>query len=240
MVEGPAYKRLADVLRHQIRGGHLPAGTRLPSFPQLGQQHGVGADAARQAVTILRDEGLVETRHGAGSFVRVFPRVTRAQWGSGMTIQDDHDTESGWRTADVVVTEVPAPSDVAEALGLEPGTSVVARSRRLLVDDRPVQLATSYYPMEIAHGTALTYTSPGPGGAHARLAEMGHAPARFRDRIEDRAPEPAERADMALPVSGSRVLDVTRLAFSADDRCVEVNHVVMDAAVYVAEYDFNA
>lgn len=240
VVEGPAYKRLADELRNQIRGGHLPAGTRLPSLPQLGQQHSVGADVARQAVGILRDEGLVETRHGAGTFIRAVPVTTRAQWGSGKAIQDDHDTESRWRTMDVVVTEVPAPSDVADALNLETGAPVVARTWRSLAGDRPVRRVTSYYPVEIARGTALTYTSTGPGGAYARLAEMGHEPVRFRDRIEDRAPDPTEQTDLALPVSGSRVLDVTRLAFSTDDRCVEVKRIVMDAAVYVLEYDFNA
>lgn len=119
MVEGPGYRRLADELRNQVLNGQLPAGTRLPSFPQLGQQHGVGAEVARQAVAILRDEGLVETRHGAGTFIRALPRSTRVQWGSDKAFHD-HDSGSRWRTVDVVVTEVPAPSDVAEALGVQP------------------------------------------------------------------------------------------------------------------------
>jgi GntR family transcriptional regulator len=244
---GPAYRRVADDLRAQIRAGKLPAGTRLPSLPQLGQQFDVSGDVARQAIAVLRAEGLVETRQGAGAFVRTFAQITRsspgrlsrAQWGSGKAIQD-HDTGPRWRTVDVVVSETPAPSDVAEALGLEPGGVALSRARRFLVDDRPVQLATSYYPLEIVHGTAITYTDTGAGGSYARLAELGHAPVRFTESVIARAPQPDEAFDLALPRAGGLVFDLTRYAYTADDRCIEVNRMVLDAAAYVLEYHFTA
>jgi GntR family transcriptional regulator len=207
----------------------------------------VSSDVARQAISILRAEGLVETRQGAGAFVRTFAQITRsspgrlsrAQWGGGKAIQD-HDTGQRWRTVDVVVSEAPAPGDVAEALGAEPGDPVVSRARRFLVDERPVQLATSYYPVELARGTAITYTDTGPGGSYARLAEQGHAPVRFTETVVARAPHPDESFDLALPKAGGMVFDVTRFAFTAEGRCVEVNRMVLDAAAYVLEYHFNA
>lgn len=211
MTDGPAYKQVADALRREIRSGELPAGSKLLSLPQLGRRYGVTPDVARQALAILRGEGLIETRQGAGAFVRSFTRITRtsparlsrAQWGSGQAIQD-HDTGPRWRTVDVVVAESPAPADVAEALGVEEGTAVLSRARRFLVDERPVQLATSYYPLALVQGTAITYTDTGPGGSYARLAEIGHEPVKFRERVEDRLPEGGERTDLALPAEGGR------------------------------------
>jgi GntR family transcriptional regulator len=247
VANSPAYKRVADELRAQIRVGQLAPGTRLPSLPQLGQRFRVSSDVARQAIAILRAEGLVETRQGAGAFVRTFAQITRnspgrlsrAQWGSGKAIQD-HDTGPRWRTVDVVVSEAPAPSDVSEALGLEADAPVISRARRFLVDERPVQLATSYYPLEIVRGTAITYTDTGPGGSYARLAELGYEPVRFTESVSARAPYPDESFDLALPAAGGLVFDLTRFAFTAKDQCVEVNRMVLDAAAYVLEYHFTA
>src|SRR4051794_33009983 len=112
----PAYRRVADDLRTQIRAGQLRS--QLPSLARLGQQYGVSSDVARQAVGMLRAEGLVETRQGAGAFVRSFPRITRnspgrlsrARW-KGQSPRDnrapilDHDTGPRLRRVDVVLGE---------------------------------------------------------------------------------------------------------------------------------------
>lgn len=247
MTDGPAYRRVADDLRVRIRAGRLAPGARLPSLPQLGDEYEVSPDVARQAIGILRAEGLVETRQGSGAFVRAFAqiirsspnRLARAQWGSGKAIQD-HDTERRWRTVDVVVSETPAPRDIAEHLGVEPDAPLLSRTRRFLVDERPVQLATSFYPLDIVRGSAITYTDTGPGGAYARLAELGHEPVRFTELVADRSPTREESFDLALPKNGGRVFDMTRLAFTKDGRCIEVNRMVLDTAVYVLEYHFTA
>lgn len=247
VADGPAYRRVADDLRSQIRTGKMPAGSRVPSLSQLGQQYSVSGDVARQAISVLRGEGLVETRQGSGAFVRTFAQITRnspgrlsrAQWGSGKAIQD-HDTGPRWRTVDVVVSEVEPPSEVADAFRLQPSERVLSRSRRFLVDERPVQLATSYYPLDVVRGTAITYTDTGAGGSYARLAEIGFAPVRFTESVNARAPHPDEAFDLALPKAGGLVFDLTRYAFTEESRCIEVNRMVLDAAAYLLEYHFTA
>jgi GntR family transcriptional regulator len=247
LAKGPAYKHIADDLRARIRAGELAAGERLPSYPKLGQQYGVSAEVARQAISTLRGEGLVEARQGSGSFVRTFVpitrnspgRLSRAQWGSGKAIQD-HDTGPRWRAVDVVVSELPAPDDIAAALNIDSGAPVLSRARRFMVDDRPVQLATSYYPLELVRGSAIAYTDTGAGGAYARLAELGAEPARFTETVTARAPHPDELPSLNMPKAGGMVFDVTRYAFTAQGRCVEVNRMVLDAAAYLLEYHFTA
>lgn len=65
MPDRPAYLRIADTLREGIRDGNLPPGTRLPTIAELCDAHGVSEIVVRQAIALLRGEGLVETRRGA-------------------------------------------------------------------------------------------------------------------------------------------------------------------------------
>lgn len=66
----PLYVQLANILRAMIESGELEARAPLPSESYLQQEHGVARGTVRSAVRILRDEGLVVTITGRGSFVR--------------------------------------------------------------------------------------------------------------------------------------------------------------------------
>src|SRR5690349_4487825 len=77
MAERPEYLRIAAVLRDQITSGQLAAGDRLPTLPELCAEYGVSETTARNAVGVIRGEGLVETRARAGTVVRERPPVHR-------------------------------------------------------------------------------------------------------------------------------------------------------------------
>lgn len=65
----PVYRQLANLLRESIASGKLAPGKPLPSESTLMGEHGVSRDTVRKAVGILRDEGLVVTVQGKGSYV---------------------------------------------------------------------------------------------------------------------------------------------------------------------------
>lgn len=65
----PLKRQLANLLRAQIESGELEPGKPLPSESYLQQEHGVSRGTAREAVAILRNEGLVITIQGRGTFV---------------------------------------------------------------------------------------------------------------------------------------------------------------------------
>ena len=71
--ERPAYLLVADELRQQIQSGHYPPGARLPTMEELRRSYGVSEIVIRHAVSLLRHEGLVETRRGGGTLVRTRP-----------------------------------------------------------------------------------------------------------------------------------------------------------------------
>jgi GntR family transcriptional regulator len=69
----PVYIQVANELRQQIQKRKLPPGRRVPSESDLEQMYGVARGTARKAIAVLRDEGLVETVRGKGSFVVANP-----------------------------------------------------------------------------------------------------------------------------------------------------------------------
>ncbi len=73
----PLHAEVAAVLRHQIKSGALPHGTRLPALRDLTESLGVARMTIIQAMNTLEDEGLIERHSGRGTFVRKVPAPNR-------------------------------------------------------------------------------------------------------------------------------------------------------------------
>lgn len=243
----PAYRDIANLIRADIEARHLVEGDRLPTVRELAQRHGVPTGTVAKAVDILRADGVIVAKHGRGLYVRTFRRILRSSparlsrswWAEGKAIQD-HDTNARLRVVDVSVEEVPASDDIAQALHVPAGAAVLSRARRFAVDDRVVQTATSYLPLDVvAAAPAVAYTGPGPGGIYARMAAAGLGPETFRETVVCRMPTPAEAAGLTLP-GATPVIAITRHAYTGERRCVEVNEMVLDSSAYALEYLFGA
>lgn len=242
----PHYRRIADDLRAKIESGDLEADGKLPSEAHLVQQYGVAHGTVRQAFDLLENEGLTVTVHGKGVFARRWHPLLRSsprrlsadQWGSGRAIWEV-DLDGRQPEVEVQLEKLPATVDVARQLEIGEGEYVWKRARRFLLDGSPVQLAVSHLPAELAEGTAITQVDTGPGGAYARLAEVGHAPVRFTEVLHCRMPKKAEVEQLALPPA-TPVAEITRIAYDANDRPVEVNDMLLNADRYLLEYNFPA
>lgn len=244
----PAYRKIMDEIAARILSGELAPGDQVPSIRDLSEEYDVAQGTANRAIDELAKAGLVTINRGdIGTRVREYTpirrsspsRLSRDWWGEGLQIQDA-DTAGRLRVVDVEVGEQPAPSWVAGPMRIEAGTPVVYRSRRFAVDDRSVQLATSFLPTELAIAAPrILHTDTGPGGVYARLAEIDQAPAEFIEILWARMPRPDETRRLALP-RGTPVVEITRHALTKERRCVEVNRMVLDASAYRLEYQFSA
>src|SRR5438128_5140332 len=195
------YRQLADLIRAGIESGEFPPGSLLPPENELTQRYGVSRRTVNRAVVILRGEGLVRVDRGRGTVVRELPVLHRD------AVARQRERERGeargafqaemrrlglTARSDVEVLEVPAPGEVAEYLGIKPGTAVLTRRRHMYANDMPVQLATSWLPLEIAAGTRLAEPASGPGGIYSRLADLGHEPVKFAETVRVRPPRDDE------------------------------------------------
>ena len=241
-------KQIATALRANIESGKLPPGSQLPSERELAESFGVAPQTAREAVKVLKNEGLVIGQAGKGVFVRQTPplirfgieRFSRAKRAAGMAAQQSEATALGLTSRQEVLelAEVPAPDWVAKWYEIAPGAPVFMRSRREWVNEQPNQIAVSYYRPEVVEGTAIKEQSTGPGGSYARLEEKGFTLTKFHEEIRTRMPNPDEVRKLRLP-QGTPVVTVLRIAMTADGP-VEVFSSVMNGTSAVFVYEFDA
>ncbi|MGD9528375.1 MAG: GntR family transcriptional regulator, partial [Pseudonocardia sp.] len=66
----PPFQQVANALRAAIRTRKFQPGEQLPSLNEISKSYGVSLMTVQKAVGVLRDEGLVISRQGKGSFVR--------------------------------------------------------------------------------------------------------------------------------------------------------------------------
>ncbi|MGW1072315.1 GntR family transcriptional regulator [Streptomyces sp. NPDC002537] len=65
----PPYQQAAEAIRQEIESGRLKPGDQLPSHRELQERFGIANMTARSALRVLRDEALIYTVQGRGSFV---------------------------------------------------------------------------------------------------------------------------------------------------------------------------
>lgn len=136
---------------------------------------------------------------------------------------------------------VQAPPQVARRLRL-PGEAGVVRTRYLLRHGAsPVQLATSYEPLQLTAGTPVQHPEEGPyagRGVTARMAAIGITVSEVVEEIAARPPLSAEAAALEIP-PGARVMHVERTHLAAG-RPVETCDIVVAADCYRLRYRFPA
>lgn len=150
---------------------------------ELADTHGVSDIVVRQALNLLRSQGLVRTIERRGSFVADQPTLIR--------VSPERQTESAEESfanessddvdVDRVENVIPATADIATALGVVEGSDVVHVLTRIEVDGRPVSISDSYErpaddrPAQLGSPRTLdeTLTFGPPSESHAEYLGLG-------------------------------------------------------------------
>lgn len=66
----PRYRQIAEIIRKRIESGELEPDRPIPSENAIQQEFGVARATARHAVELLRQQDLVVTVPGMGTYVR--------------------------------------------------------------------------------------------------------------------------------------------------------------------------
>jgi GntR family transcriptional regulator len=250
-VPRPAYLRIADDLRRGIRDGSYPPGGRLPTIAVLSTAHEVSEIVIRQAVAVLRGEGLVETRRGGGTVVRVRPparriamdryRVETAPLAVPAT-SFTHDQRITWSEyrLDRVYRRVRADAELAALFELPHGTLLLRRRFVFYAKGEPQQISVNFLPWDVVDGTPVADPArePWPGGTPAQLAYLGHPPTRVEEAVRARMPTPEESETLRMS-GGVPVIAITRRMFSGE-RVLEVcRDIIIPADRIVLDYSID-
>jgi GntR family transcriptional regulator/MocR family aminotransferase len=130
----PIGVQLDWALRAAVGAGRLRPGQRLPGLRELAEQLGISHNTLRAAVAKLEADGVLETRHGAGTFVAL--RDDAAGAAVRATLVDE--TAARARDAGVAPRELAAALYVAGAEAAPPDAGSEAAERRALRDELAV------------------------------------------------------------------------------------------------------
>ncbi|MFI5913928.1 GntR family transcriptional regulator [Dactylosporangium sp. NPDC051541] len=228
----PKYVQIVNALQTRISDGTYAPGMMLPSETVLMGEFDVSRPVVVRALEILRQDGWIDSQQGKGRFARGKPPGVRTMPTHAAALLAD-DVEGQVRVLDVA--EVPAPPRIAAELGLAEGSLVVARRHLMSIEGvGPIELRTTYIPVDVAAGTSLALPEPLLRGLkeylHARKGmHFGHA----RERISTRPATPEELELLGLDEGGWVLTMLLRIA-TVDD----VPAFVIDIAVPPGRLEF--
>ncbi|OBJ90191.1 GntR family transcriptional regulator [Mycobacterium sp. 1245852.3] len=138
-------RRVADVLRQQIHADAYPAG--LPAEQQLAAEFSVSRNTIREALAVLKQEGLIDRGPKVGTHVaqRKYDHGLYALLGLKETFKDLGEVRNEVRAA----MPVTAPPSVARRLRLQPGEPAVFVERLRYLGDLPLSLDLTYLAPDI-------------------------------------------------------------------------------------------
>lgn len=131
----PKYRQIADDLHARIEAGEYPVDSQLPTKPELMDRYGAALGTIDSAIGVLRNLGLVETRQGAGMYVRE-PPPKRSEYDAVMDRVDELAEEIRLLQGRMAAIEravpaepsgTPEPQPVVAAIVTSPRGVLVAR-----------------------------------------------------------------------------------------------------------------
>jgi GntR family transcriptional regulator len=251
------YEKIATELRRKIRAGDLAPGDQLPTEDQLQAEHRASAGTVREALDMLRAEGLVETKQGIGSFVRA-PRRRVRRTGERHQLEKDRvhlprderqqegavEFDTGLKFPDIKF-DADYDADVAdeelgERFGIPAGTAMLHRhyTSQSKAEDAPVSLIDSWiiYDVAAANPDLLRdENEPWPGGTMHQLSTVGIEIDHIIEEFSARPPSQEERELLNIS-EGVSVLFLRKTSVDTEGRVVEYSEVVMPGDRTVMQY----
>jgi len=213
---GPLFEAVGAALKREIASGRFAGLDVLPGERELSELLMVSRTTLRRAIAGLVEEGVLFHRHGAGTFVRrKAPHVEQAL--SRLTSFTEDMRSRGLAASSREIERgvfLPTPEE-AMMLGGSPRESVFRLERLRLADGVPMAMERAVVPTRFLPDPSRVGDS-----LYAALESEGWRPVRALQRLRAVVVGAAEAALLEVP-EGSAALDIHRIAYLADGRCVE-------------------
>ena len=200
----PRYVHIADEIRNSIKLGKRAVGSRLPPESQLAKQFEVNRHTLRQAIALLKQEGILEIKRGLGTFVAAAP----IRYAIGKRVRFNQALKAQSQAVRFVLEaaiEVEANSAIADHLEISQGEKVALFKRLSYVDGIPLSLGSGFFPLS-------RFPNFLSAESIAHLKELGSISTWLRDRygvdhirrstaVSARLVEPEDARLLKLPLN---------------------------------------
>jgi GntR family transcriptional regulator len=211
----PLYKQVQAAIRDAITAHALKPDDALPPERVLATQFDVSRITIRKAISGLVNEGVLDTQHGSGTFVRSKVEKNFAQ----LTSFTDEMASRGMNASSVWVDRSAGTVHPEESFTLRasPGTPVYRFNRIRLADD---------IPMSIEHVTILGECLPSADAVDRSLYEAldrtGNRPVRALQRLKALLLNEEQAATLGASAGDAGLL-VERVGFNAAGTAIELS-----------------
>lgn len=222
----PLYDQLVDLLREKIEN-ELQPGDLLPSERELSERYGLSRTTVRLALKELETLGLIDRRHGKGTFVSDISRQTTDLTG---TYSFTEQMRSLGRVPDTKILELEAceaTKYIAENLHVRLGDPVFQMRRLRLADGIPMMVERTYLP--VSQFVSLTEADVASKSLYTIIEQDYHVKIRLAE--EEFYASIARSSDASeLGISeGAPVLKLLRTTYSDKNMVIEYTHSVARA-----------
>jgi GntR family transcriptional regulator len=211
------HRQVFVVVRDKILSGEWPAGSAIPAEEALREQFGVSRVTVRRALADLAANGLVERRHGLGTFVAhraAAPRPDPTQ-----SLLDGLAKSAAETQVEVIeVRRVPAPPLVAKLLKIAANEQAHHSLRLRRIGTVPVMLTDVWVPGDLGH--KITAAALKKRAMYELLQSQGVTFGRVIQTTSATAADP-RRARMLEVEIGAPLITLTRLIHDLSERPVQ-------------------
>ncbi len=228
----PKYILVLNALRQRIETGTYAPGAALPSENQLASEFDVSRPTVLKALAYLKQDGWIESQQGKANFVRGKPTARRTVPAHARAALDADES-----TAVELLSVAPVLADhrVAGILGVAEGTPVYRRVRRSVDESGPVDLVSTFLPVEVAVGSAATKAEPIDGSLLAHLAERKGIRGDYAVEWTSARRPTAEEAELLALEADAPVLAVTIAVHTAAGEVVLMSDLTLPGARHELE-----
>jgi GntR family transcriptional regulator len=219
----PLYQQIKALILQSLEAGEWKPGEAIPSEMDLAARYRVSQGTVRKAIDELAAENLVMRRQGKGTFVathaehHVQYRFLRLVPDSG-----DPDGEGPAHRTVLECKRVRASADVARALALRTGDTVMQVRRVLAFREVPTILEDVWLPGTAFKGLTADKLETYQGATYAMFeVEFGVRMVRAEEKIRAVAAD-GQQAELLKVSPGTPLLSVERIAFTYNDVPMEL------------------
>ena len=201
------HRQIFLVLRDGIIQGTYAAGTALPTEEALVATFGVARATVRRALADLQSEGLVQRRHGSGTFVRADLR-TAAEMTNLSYIDDLRHTAQTSSVRVLSLETIKPPKWVTSILEIPEDEKAVRASRLRVAGETPLMVTEAWVPLVI--GSRITAAALKKRAMYEILTDQGIEFGRVVQTISAESADPRKAGLLNCEV-GTALIRMTRL-----------------------------
>ncbi len=233
----PLYQQIKTLMTGRLQAGEWLPGEAIPSEMELAARFKVSQGTVRKAVDELAADNLLVRRQGKGTFVSTHAEVT-VQY-RFLRLMPDGGRAGGAQRRFIDCRRLRAPADVARALDLKSGDSVVQVRRVLSFEGAPTVLDDIWLPGQLFKGLTAERLSDYRGPMYGLFeSEFGVRMIRAEEKIRAVAAD-ASSGPLLGVAFGAPLLSVERLSLTYGDKPVELRRGLYNTLVHHYRNELN-